>query len=177
LSVSRCNRDGSAGSWHGSCRIGAGRLGTQGLVAGVSGCDQVDDGERPAVLHKAPRDACFAVTPAGSEVRPRPRPLTLRPHHTRTKPRKQGRKHYPHPPCRLEAGGHPADPASGFRTVYPLLQRPGRRDLRIVVVLLRSRDRLPGCGGVLKFSYPDRQARMFCGTRSLSGDGKTLPLL
>jgi len=49
---------------------------------------------------------------ADSEVRPGPRPLTLRPHQAKTtqarpEAEKQGRKHYPHPPCRIGAGGQP----------------------------------------------------------------------
>src|SRR5207248_11191675 len=48
---------------------------------------------------------------ADSEVRPGPRPLTLRPHQAKTtqarpEAEKQGRKHYPHPPCRLLAPDH-----------------------------------------------------------------------
>jgi hypothetical protein len=43
---------------------------------------------------------------AESEVRPGPRPLTLRPHQAKTREArpeadKQGQKHYPHPPCRV----------------------------------------------------------------------------
>src|SRR5712692_9220045 len=51
----------------------------------------------------APADRSFRRTAraasADSEVRPGPGP---RPYaHTTAKPRKQGRKHYPHPPCRF----------------------------------------------------------------------------
>jgi hypothetical protein len=43
---------------------------------------------------------------ADSEVRPGPRPPTLRPHQPKTteagpEAEKQGGKHYPHPPCRI----------------------------------------------------------------------------
>jgi hypothetical protein len=43
---------------------------------------------------------------ADSEVRPGPRPPTLRPHQPKTtqagpEAEKQGQKHYPHPPCRI----------------------------------------------------------------------------
>src|ERR1039458_8590298 len=43
---------------------------------------------------------------ADSEVRPGPRPPTLRPHQPKTtqagpEAEKQGQEHYPHPPCRL----------------------------------------------------------------------------
>jgi len=41
---------------------------------------------------------------AGSEVRPGPRLPTLRPR--RAKAGRQGRKHYPHPPCRLRSAGN-----------------------------------------------------------------------
>ena len=45
---------------------------------------------------------------ADSEVRPGPRPLTLRPHQAKTtqawpEAEKQGLEHYPHPPCRIFA--------------------------------------------------------------------------
>jgi hypothetical protein len=48
------------------------------------------------------------AAPADSEVRPGPRPPTLRPHQPKTteagpEAEKQGRKHYPHPPCRIPA--------------------------------------------------------------------------
>src|SRR5216684_1917913 len=48
------------------------------------------------------------AAPADSEVRPGPRPPTLRPHQPKTtqagpEAEKQGRKHYPHPPCRIFA--------------------------------------------------------------------------
>jgi hypothetical protein len=51
---------------------------------------------------------------ADSEVRPGPRPLTLRPNPAKTtqarpEAEKQSQKHYPHPPCRLRAVGSGTD--------------------------------------------------------------------
>jgi hypothetical protein len=48
------------------------------------------------------------AAPADSEVRPGPRPPTLRPHQPKTtqagpEAEKQGQEHYPHPPCRIGA--------------------------------------------------------------------------
>jgi hypothetical protein len=55
--------------------------------------------------HLAPPIVTTVVAaPADSEVRPGTRPPTLLPHQSKTtEAEKQGRKHYPHPPCRLFA--------------------------------------------------------------------------
>jgi hypothetical protein len=54
------------------------------------------------------------AAPADSEVRPGPRPPTLRPHQAKTteagpEAEKQDRKHYPHPPCRIFTAGEVLD--------------------------------------------------------------------
>src|SRR2546427_122733 len=57
-----------------------------------------------------------ASASAESKVRPGPR---LRPYaRTTTKPRKQGRKHYPHSPCRIFTPRLPTEPSGGTHADY-----------------------------------------------------------
>ena len=58
------------------------------------------------------------AAPADSEVRPGPRPPTLRPHQPKTtqagpEAEKQGQEHYPHPPCRFRSILYSADRLAG----------------------------------------------------------------
>jgi hypothetical protein len=87
--------------WPPICEIPASCPGQADQAGTASGCRNLGPGRQ--VVIKTARTAS-----ADSEVRPGPRPLTLRPHQAKTpqarpEAEKQDQKHYPHPPCRLFA--------------------------------------------------------------------------